>query len=745
MLPVLRPTARRLLSSTPAQLSMTSGAMYNWRVRAVEKALDRVGKAVGPLEVSDLSSLGHLDQYHYLGTEACDEVAELLGLGPGSTLLDIGSGIGGPARYLAATTGCSVVGVELQRDLYEASVSLTSRCLSINKLVSFVNADATGVHSLQLPFGLHGQFDHFMSLLVNLHIPDRRALHAGILPRIRPGGTFVIDDFAAVAPATAAEGRTLVDLVKAPSVTSVSAYVAELEDVGFVDVETVDMTAKWAHWTAARHTEYVAAEAEMVALHGRQIFENRSYFYSKIDELFAGGRVGGVRITGRRPGKAEAALIAGRKSRANKPTPQPVHLIENLATYCGASAPANPQAVTPPQVSLGAQPAVGAQTKRVVATQASAAEQLIGAASAQPPLPWLSPPQPGLHDSIQYHFFLGPLFIAVRVFHTATLQSSTAWLYDTSQPSMGPIELLNTYTPLQTGVGPGIVLEGEEMCIVDDSVNGATITLRPSNPKAQAVLQQAGVGRGSLGRPELRIEVEQGHSYGWMPAGFEGEADRPVIHRPAMVANVAMWRGVARGGFGYSKRWAERPERCSSRASALFVRCCLQRRPLESYPPHRYHGIYPRYNGWRFIHGVALTQDETFIAPPPRPLPLTSVPQGPWSAPSIVWTADATFGDDKYNYFKLLAPEAHESGTLLESAQADTYQQQDVAYGRIGGERVTASLKEIAKWHTIIGGRGGNDMEMKYENRLCGFTLQVGDKPPTTGLAYNERCFGCLW
>ncbi|KOO25154.1 cyclopropane fatty acid synthase methyltransferase [Chrysochromulina tobinii] len=617
--------------------------MYNWRVRAVEKALDRVGKAVGPLEVSDLSSLGHLDQYHYLGTEACDEVAELLGLGPGSTLLDIGSGIGGPARYLAATTGCSVVGVELQRDLYEASASLTSRCRSINKLVSFVNADATGVHSLQLPqpFGLHGQFDHFMSLLVNLHIPDRRALHAGILPRIRPGGTFVIDDFAAVAPATAAEGRTLVDLVKAPSVTSVSAYVAELEDVGFVDVETVDMTAKWAHWTAARHTEYVAAEAEMVALHGRQIFENRSYFYSKIDELFAGGRVG---------------------------------------------------------------------------------EQLIGAASAQPPLPWLSPPQPGLHDSLQYHFFLGPLFIAVRVFHTATLQSSTAWLYDTSQPSMGPIELLNTYTPLQTGVGPGIVLEGEEMCIVDDSVNGATITLRPSNPKAQAVLQQAGVGRGSLGRPELRIEVEQGHSYGWMPAGFEGEADRPVIHRPAMVANVAMWRGVARGGFGYSKR--------DGRSSPI---------------PHRYHGIYPRYNGWRFIHGVALTQDQTFIAPPPRPLPLTSMAQGPWTAPSIVWTADATFGDDKYNYFKLLAPEAHESGTLLESAQADTYQQQDVAYGRIGGERVTASLKEIAKWHTIIGGRGGNDMEMKYENRLCGFTLQVGDKPPTTGLAYNERCFGCLW
>merc|ERR1719174_2544448 len=78
--------------------SMAQGTMYNWRVKAVNDALCSQGKAEGMLQIEDLVALGHLDQYHYLG------------LGPGSNVLDLGSGIGGPARYLAATTGCSVMG-----------------------------------------------------------------------------------------------------------------------------------------------------------------------------------------------------------------------------------------------------------------------------------------------------------------------------------------------------------------------------------------------------------------------------------------------------------------------------------------------------------------------------------------------------------------------------------------------------------------------------------------------------------
>ena len=89
----------------------------------------------------------------------------------------------------------------------------------------------------------------------------------------------------------------------------------------------------------------------------------------------------------------------------------------------------------------------------------------------------------------------------------------------------------------------------------------------------------------------------------------------PVIHRPAMSGTIAQWRGDEQRGYGYSKRYA---------------------------------AIYARYNAWRFIHGVATPAgDATF---------------GTSSPPSIVWTADATFGDDKYNYYKLLPAERHAAG-----------------------------------------------------------------------------------
>ena len=126
---------------------------------------------------------------------------------------------------------------------------------------------------------------------------------------------------------------------------------------------------------------------------------------------------------------------------------------------------------------------------------------------------------------------------------------------------------------------------------------------------------------GASGRPELKIAAAQGHAFGWMPAGSEaatqvdGTPSVPVIHRPAMSGTIAQWRGAEQRGYGYSKRYA---------------------------------AIYARYNAWRFIHGVATPAgDATFD---------TSSP------PSIVWTADATFGDDKYNYYKLLPAERHAAG-----------------------------------------------------------------------------------
>ena len=71
-----------------------------------------------------------------------------LNLGPGSTLLDVGSGIGGPARYLAATTGCRAIGVELQAELCDAATELTARVPGLSDRVQFINGDASQLGDL---------------------------------------------------------------------------------------------------------------------------------------------------------------------------------------------------------------------------------------------------------------------------------------------------------------------------------------------------------------------------------------------------------------------------------------------------------------------------------------------------------------------------------------------------------------------------------------------------------------------
>ena len=66
-------------------------------------------------------------------------------------------------------------------------------------------------------------------------------------------------------------------------------------------------------------------------------------------------------------------------------------------------------------------------------------------------------------------------------------------------------------------------------------------------------------------------------------------------------------------------------------------------------------------------------------------------------------------------------------------------------YATIAGVSHSASLEELASWHTIIHDGSAGSMEAKYENRLCKLTLRAGDAPPLTGLAYNERYLGTLW
>jgi sarcosine/dimethylglycine N-methyltransferase len=125
--------------------------------------------------------LGALDQFHTRGLAATAELGVLAGIAAEHSVLDVGSGIGGPARLLAATYGCRVMGVDLSEPFVEAARYLTERTGQSGQ-VSFETASA-----LELPFD-GGRFDAVLLQHVAMNIADRARLYREVRRVLKPGG-----------------------------------------------------------------------------------------------------------------------------------------------------------------------------------------------------------------------------------------------------------------------------------------------------------------------------------------------------------------------------------------------------------------------------------------------------------------------------------------------------------------------------------------------------------------------------
>ena len=95
-------------------------------------------------------ALAPYDQFHSRGIEATEELARPLAVKAGDRILDIGSGIGGPARYFAQRFGCRVAGIDLTAEFCDVARRLT-RALALDGLVEFTQGNA-----LTMPFAAAG-------------------------------------------------------------------------------------------------------------------------------------------------------------------------------------------------------------------------------------------------------------------------------------------------------------------------------------------------------------------------------------------------------------------------------------------------------------------------------------------------------------------------------------------------------------------------------------------------------------
>jgi SAM-dependent methyltransferase len=136
-----------------------------------------------------LDALAPYDQFHGRGLEATSEIAELMQAGPGDHILDIGSGLGGPARYFANRFGCRVTGIDLTEEFCDVARHL-SRLLSLEARVRFEVGDA-----LKMPFADAG-FDGAYSMNVSMNIADKGALYREIHRVLKPGAWLVLSELA---------------------------------------------------------------------------------------------------------------------------------------------------------------------------------------------------------------------------------------------------------------------------------------------------------------------------------------------------------------------------------------------------------------------------------------------------------------------------------------------------------------------------------------------------------------------
>ncbi len=154
--------------------------------QTVETALRRAGLDAPTLSWSDFAPL---DQFHVRGLAATKELAAALPLTPETHVLDVGSGLGGPARFLAATTKCRVTGIDLSAAFVEVATMLAERA-GLADRVTYREANA-----LDLPFA-DASFDHAWTQHVAMNIADRARLYGEIHRVLKPGGRLAIYDVA---------------------------------------------------------------------------------------------------------------------------------------------------------------------------------------------------------------------------------------------------------------------------------------------------------------------------------------------------------------------------------------------------------------------------------------------------------------------------------------------------------------------------------------------------------------------
>jgi ubiquinone/menaquinone biosynthesis C-methylase UbiE len=128
-----------------------------------------------------------VDEFHVRGAAVSVELAEEAGFDKNTRVLDVGCGIGGPARMLAAKFGCKVTGIDITEEFIRTA-KLLSRETGLDEQTEFITGNA-----LQLPFN-NESFDVVWTQHAQMNIKDKGTFYSEICRVLKKGGRFIYYD-----------------------------------------------------------------------------------------------------------------------------------------------------------------------------------------------------------------------------------------------------------------------------------------------------------------------------------------------------------------------------------------------------------------------------------------------------------------------------------------------------------------------------------------------------------------------